>query len=137
MPRYIDAEALIKEVRLVAGREDYGFWETSDVVNLICRQDTHDVVPASEVNRLRSILNDYALQYGTVKDQQAVIDRVKQETARKIFSEIEKIVAADDIHEDLEYEELLGAYAAINRIKRKVLEFKMKYTGGDSVNDNV
>ena len=56
------------------------------------------------------------------------LEKARAEVAREIFTEIENIVAADDIHEDLEYEELLGAYAAINRIKRKVLEFKMKYT---------
>lgn len=50
MTRYIDAEACIKEVRLVGGR-DNGFWETSDVVNLICRQHTADVAPRAEVAR--------------------------------------------------------------------------------------
>lgn len=43
-----------------------------------------------ETARLRSILDDYALQYGTVKDQHEVIDRVKRETAMEIFADIKK-----------------------------------------------
>ena len=48
-----------------------------------------DVVPDSEVERLKRILNSYTLQYGTVRDQQKVIDEAKREVAREIFEEIE------------------------------------------------
>lgn len=50
---------------------------------------TLDVVPREEVDRLRHILNSYAIQYGSVKDQQEVIDRIKAETAMDIFAEID------------------------------------------------
>ena len=52
---------------------------------------TADVVPREEVDRLRHILNSYALQYGTVKDQQAAIDRIRQEHAREIFAVIDTL----------------------------------------------
>ena len=42
-----------------------------------------------EVERLTNILNSYALQYGTVTDQQKVIDEAEKEFARKLFEEIE------------------------------------------------
>ena len=44
----------------------------------------------AEVERLEQILNSYALQYGTVRDQQKVIDEAKREVAREIFEEISK-----------------------------------------------
>lgn len=124
--RPIDADKVMEEINRIGGH-NLCEWETIGVKALIDGQPTADAVPMAEVERLQHILDSYALQYGTVKDQREVMDRIKQETARKIFEEIENIVAADDIHEDLEYEELLGAYAAINRIKRKVLEYKKKY----------
>lgn len=45
-----------------------------------------------EVERLTYLLHCYALQYGTVKDQQAVIDKAKAEVAREIFEEIESLL---------------------------------------------
>lgn len=83
--RPIDAEALEKEV-LKPSMFDIN---KDDVIALIAEIPTLDVVHREEVDRLRHILNSYALQYGTVKDQQEVIDRIKQETAREIFEEIE------------------------------------------------
>lgn len=49
-----------------------------------------EVVPRAEVDRLCSILDSYALQYGTVKSQQKVIDRVKRETMEEIVAELAK-----------------------------------------------
>lgn len=43
----------------------------------------------AEVERLQHILNCYALQYGTVTEQQEVINKAKAEAAREIFKEIE------------------------------------------------
>lgn len=40
----------------------------------------------SEIERLKSILNDYALQYGTVRDQR----KVKSEMAMEIFEDIDE-----------------------------------------------
>lgn len=42
-----------------------------------------------EVDRLTRIINSYFLQYGTVRDQQRVIDKAKADFAREIFAEIE------------------------------------------------
>ena len=50
-----------------------------------------DVVPKSEVDRLTNILDSYALQYGTVMDKHIVIEKARQEVAREIFEEIEKL----------------------------------------------
>lgn len=46
-----------------------------------------------ETERLKQINNSYALQYGTVKDQQKVIDEAKSEDVKEIFEEVEKILA--------------------------------------------
>lgn len=43
----------------------------------------------AEVERLERICNSYALQYGTVTDQQKVIDKAKAEIAREIFEEMQ------------------------------------------------
>lgn len=102
MARYIDADAAEKQIvdyydaqlqsfpsskgeekRLLLGGINYGR-------NVVRDAPTADVVPKSEVERLERILNSYALQYGTAKDQQAVIDKAKSEVAREIFEEIEK-----------------------------------------------
>lgn len=45
---------------------------------------TADVAPRAEVDRLQHILDSYALQYGTVKDQREVIDQIRRAIARDI-----------------------------------------------------
>ena len=52
---------------------------------------TSDVAPRAEVERLERILNSYALQYGTVRDKQKVIDEAKSEVASEIFEEIDRM----------------------------------------------
>ena len=47
-----------------------------------------DVVLQSEIERLTRICHSYALQYGTVTDQQKVIDKAKAEVAREIFNDL-------------------------------------------------
>ena len=110
MARYIDMdgyrklfdEEYKKTRRLISEGETHldnlaeGFSEASRVID---RMPTADVVPKSEVEkleneveRLTTILNSYALQYGTVADKQKVIDKAKAEVAREIFEEIEKVV---------------------------------------------
>lgn len=89
--RPIDADKVMEEINRIGGHNLCG-WDTIGVKALICRQDTLDVVSREELDRLRHILNSYALQYGTVKDQQAVIERIKAETAREIFAEIEDLM---------------------------------------------
>ena len=41
-----------------------------------------------EVERLTNILNSYALQYGTVKDQHEVIDKAKAEAVKEFAESI-------------------------------------------------
>jgi hypothetical protein len=91
MTRYIDADALgIGK----ADRNAFNFPEYADgwntAIQIIEEAPTADVVPRAEVERLQHILDSYAIQYGTVKDQREVMDRIKQETAMEIFEEIEK-----------------------------------------------
>ena len=111
MARYIDAEELKKRA--------YPFpcaigVEYAVSVRQIDETPTADVVPNSEVERLEHILNCYALQYGTVTDQQKVIDKAKSEVAREIFAEIEKIATAE------------GAYDYVSI--QEIAEIKKKYT---------
>lgn len=80
--RPIDADALLMRLP-----DDLPY--KASVKRVLLQAPTLDVVPREDVDRLRHILNSYALQYGTVKDQKEVIDRIKQETAREIFEEID------------------------------------------------
>ena len=86
--RPIDADKVMEEINRIGGH-NLCEWETIGVKALIGSQDTLDVVPREEVDRLRHILDSYAIQYGTVKDQNEVIDRIKAEVAREIFEEID------------------------------------------------
>ena len=86
---------------------------------------TVDVVPKSEaealeeeIKRLQSILNNYALRYGTVRDQRAVIDNAKAEVAKEIFAEIERTCV--DTFGNFYVGATHGAFA----------ELKKKYTEG-------
>lgn len=92
----------------------------------------YDVVSREEVDRLRSILDSYALQYGTVKDQHEVIDRLKRETAREIFGEIESILYSAFVpvlRADLSIEgkKLDGLHIRVDDYNT----IKKKYTEGD------
>lgn len=80
--RPIDADALVIKL------PDYLPYKAS-VKRVLLQAPTLDVVPREEVDHLRHTLDSYAIQYGTVKDQHAVIDRIKEETAREIFEEID------------------------------------------------
>lgn len=106
MPRYTDIDLLIDKVEetnwyhinkngeLVVGANsetDIPLYKLSDILRILAEAPVIDVVPESEVERLKSICNSYALQYGTVRDQQKVIDEAKQEAAAKIFEEIAEI----------------------------------------------
>ena len=86
---------------------------------------TADVVPKSEVlaleneiERLKYILDSYALQYGTVMDQHLVIEKERAEVAREIFEEIEK--HRDKIH----------GIALL--LPEELAELKKKYTEGEA-----
>ena len=96
------------------------------------------VAQKSKVDRLERICNYYALQYGTVKDQQAVIDKAKTEVAREIFEEIERYaelnLASLDIAENVEpraKEFFGGGKQAFSLLLDKLYELKKKYTEGE------
>ena len=100
MARYIDAEALTDRMLeryndLCEEHGDYDHYTTGygDAIDVIENAPTADVVPNSEVERLEHILDSYALQYGTVTEQQEIIDEAKAEVAREIFEEISKASA--------------------------------------------
>ena len=50
-----------------------------------------------EIERLTKILENYALQYGTVTDKQKVIEQAKQEVAREIFEEFDNLIVTLEI----------------------------------------
>ena len=147
MPRYIDADALIKNIFLMGIGDGMYTINAKAVKFAIDNAPTADVVPKSEVEnliyklecllchatggklskhsydlktmetcvndyinesyeegyqeaqaklyfdveRLERICHSYALQYGTVTDQQKVIDKAKAKVAREIFEEIERM----------------------------------------------
>ena len=93
MPRYIDADALLENLKKQYG-EELGWQGTvnmSDVGMMIEDAPDAEVVPKSEVERLATILNSYALQYGTVMDKHIVIEKARAEVAREIFEEIDNL----------------------------------------------
>ena len=97
---------------------------------------TADVVPKSEVEeaeaeieRLKHILDCYALQYGTVKEQQDVIDKANQEVAREIFEEIEKALS-ENFHADCQMGDCIEDYYD-NNLQDNIAELKKKYTEGE------
>ena len=107
MPRYTDIDLLIDKVEetnwyhinkngeLVVGANsetDIPLYKHSDITRVLAEAPVIDVVPEREVERLKRICNSYALQYGTVRDQQKVIDEAKREVARKIFKEIKELL---------------------------------------------
>lgn len=70
----------------------------NDVIEML----EDDVISRRQVERLEKILDFYAIQYGTVKDQQKVIDKAKSEVAKEIFEEIKNKIS-EDINDMVEY----------------------------------
>jgi hypothetical protein len=129
MARYIDADKVMEEIARIGGH-NLCEWETIGVKALIDRQPTADVAPKSEVDalekeveRLKKILNNYALQYGTCMSQQKVIDKAKSEVAREIFEEIEDLLHKHFVEWDFCYfDEYLGE--DFDELKKKYTEEK-------------
>ena len=94
MARYYESEALIDFVK--QNTPHFNSETTMECVERAIRNaPTADVAPRSEVealekeiDRLNHILNCYALQYGTVKDQSKTINKVKTEVASEILSDL-------------------------------------------------
>lgn len=72
----------------VVPRAELAVHSVQDAATILNLQESNKELEA-EVERLQKILDSYALQYGTVKDQQDVIDKANQELASEIFAEIE------------------------------------------------
>lgn len=137
MARYIDADKFIAELEqektvAIEFEDGVAVYEIEHTMNLIGMQPTADVVPKSEVERLEHILNSYALQYGTVKDQHEVIDKAKSEVAREIFEEIERFLYMhfrfykEEIgNDDTKYFE--GRLELNTQIQNFIAELKKKY----------
>ena len=92
----------------------------------------------AEIERLKHILDCYALQYGTVKEQQDVIDKANQEFASEIFEEIEKIIQ-DRKNKEIQRQgdnKLISPFTyslgALEIIEFQIAELKKKYTEGNN-----
>ena len=99
MARYIDADRLIERLKVSPIFQDFntdGYFIRDMVIDLVECQQIADVVPSAEVERLQHILDCYALQYGTVKDQQSAIDKAKAEVEKEIGEEIYRIIGDGD-----------------------------------------
>ena len=90
----------IKRKDVLTALDYIGFAPETDPIPLtlaaarkhVRRIPSADVVPSAEVERLQHILDCYALQYGTVKDQQSAIDKAKAEVEKEIGEEIYRII---------------------------------------------
>lgn len=151
MPRYINLDVII--AKLDADTEDPNemfpihwiktFLNMQPTANVVANSEYYAVVSAvdnikkeflklhdqyqeqkTEIERLERICNSYALQYGTVRDQQKVIDKAKDEVAKEIFEEIEKIL--DRNHFDTPFEYYAGYLSS------PIRSLKKKYTEGES-----
>ena len=100
MARYIDADKTLEFIKETNANYHWllSQYSASWIYDFIESRPAADVVPKSEVEkleneveRLTNILNSYALQYGTVIDKHIVIERARDEVAREIFEEIEKL----------------------------------------------
>lgn len=87
------------------------------------------VAQKSKVDRLERICNSYALQYGTVKDQQAVIDKAKSDVAREIFAEIEDKL--EGLFDFFRQDDCIRESCAIMLAISEIAELKKKYTVGE------
>lgn len=140
MARYIDADKLLEILNEELLYESSMFSQEQEeylrrglriAINDVKRFPAVDVVPKSEVEELTRILNSYALQYGTVRDQQKVIDQAKTEVAREIFAEVEMLIL------DNTYPDFNVKHKPINVWKAQegydaLAELKKEYTGGGS-----
>ena len=128
MPRYIDADALMKKIaKCKFHLTGCGIvYDGGEVQSIIHTMPTADVAPKSDVERLERICHSYALQYGTVTDQQKVIDKAKAEVAREIFEEIGKILYKHT--KNAIKEKSATCELTIDYIGEDIAELKKKYT---------
>ena len=141
MARYIDAEALLEELRslqvTVTGiRVGKSYLSTivreyqKSVLKIVHEQPTADVVPKSEVDTwyqlYHSIKEELKLEKMYHRETENLCDRyciesqqAKKQVAREIFEEINKIITPEN-HP-----------IAFDRLKVEFSELKKKYTEGE------
>lgn len=78
-----------------------------DLMQSIAKERNHY---SDEVDRLERILHSYALQYGTVTDQQKVIDEAKADVAMEIFEEIEDVLDNIGYFDEIDFKSLKKKY---------------------------
>lgn len=147
MARYNDTQNTIKAIKkrfniyheIPCSQDDRRVQEIIGIViRTIEAQPAADIVPKSEVERLEHILDCYALQYGTVTEQQEVIDKAKAEVASILAELMKEIRAIADNYEkwanamtDDDYARISyrGAQKGAMLALLKIAELKKKYTG--------
>lgn len=103
----VDKDELIKALKYDRDQYDKGYEDG--------QRDAEE-----EIERLNRICNSYALQYGTVRDQLPIIQRVGVDAASRIFEEIGALMKAHSIG-DIDDHTL---YCYIHALRQK-------YTGGE------
>lgn len=87
-------------------------------------KSTADVVPKSEVDKMENAY--YRATRKANKNAITAIQNAKQEVAREIFEEIEKLTPKKFTEKSQDFE--FGYALAIQQIKNKIAELKKKYT---------
>lgn len=138
MSRYIDADKLINKIFPIGMVHDGQYTINAKAIKIaIDKTPTADVVPRAgvdelakqhhdlivekdrlfdEVERLQHILDSYALQYGTVKDQQSVIVKVKSEMLSEFLRMVENVCKYE---ERLSYEKIKDGHKKTNSNERR------------------
>lgn len=153
MARYIDAEALLEELRslqvtITGIRVGKSYLSTivreyqKSVLKIVHEQPTADVVPKSEVDELKQDLEiaKIAIENRNIKIEgmrtaansyKMHYEKARGEVARQIFEEIDEIMANIEIYvsdrERTNFE--IGAYKCHASISLKIAKLKKKYTG--------
>lgn len=90
MARYIDADKVMEEINRIGGH-NLCEWDTIGVKDLICRQDTADVVPREEFEALQRRYGlAVAEREANVKGFAEEISKTSADVAREIFEEMKK-----------------------------------------------
>ena len=97
MARYIDADALIENVKRVYCTDCNNYNEvrcracgTDDALDMIEDAPTADVVPKSEVEKLQEAYNDRLAK--DIQTNAEFVKHAKAEVAREIFEEIDSLL---------------------------------------------
>ena len=124
MPRYIDADALIRLIEIDA-LCNFGNFSKRDVIGSIKALPTADVVPKSEVARLQEDVD----RLQEINNRQVEnIKFAEQRVAREIFEEIDKIFVDYKIDRCLEKRGLRLIVSNGEDIEQRFAELKKKYT---------